>query len=113
MLDVERVRDSLANDACLIAADTLDEDHWHLYAVPVPPAFTAGRGKRCVSVALAFDPPVRASRREYLARTMWVEVLKGLTLEEIEAFRTRYTGDGEAPSLPPSSVLEVESDHVV
>lgn len=107
MLNVSRVRASLANDACLIATDELDEDHWHLYAVPVPPAFATERGKRGISVALAFDPPVRASRREYLSRTMWVEVLKGLTQEEILDFRTRYTGRGIAPSLNQSNLVNM------
>lgn len=107
MVDVERVRASLANDVCLIATDSVDEDHWHLYAVPVPPAFASGSGKRGISVALAFDPPVRAGRREYLSRTMWIEVLKGLTVDEIRTFRTRHTGDGDAPSLPQSKVLDM------
>ena len=82
MVGVDRVQAALANDACLIASDSVDEDHWHLYAVPVPANFANGSGRRGVTVALAFDPPVRASRREYLARTMWVEVLKGLTIDE-------------------------------
>lgn len=107
MVDVDRVRASLANDACLIASDSVDEDHWHLYAVPVPANFANGSGRRGVSVALAFDPPVRASRREYLARTMWVEVLKGLTIDEVRNFRTRHTGQGSAPSLPQSKLLDM------
>ncbi len=107
MLNVPRVRYSLANDACLMATDRLDQDHWHLYAVAVPPAFSTGRGKRGISVALAFDPPVRASRREYLSRTMWFEVLKGLTSSEILNFRTRYTGTGTAPSLTQSMLINM------
>lgn len=107
MLNVPRVRSSVANDACLIATDRLNEDHWHLYAVAVPPAFSTGRGKRGISVALAFDPPVRASRREYLSRTMWFEILKGLTQAEIMNFRTRYTGTGRAPSLDQSNLLNM------
>jgi len=107
MLDVDRVRASLESDTCLITTDSVDEDHWHLYAVPVPPAFATGRGKRGITVALAFDPPVRASRREYLSRTMWVEVLKGLTLEEVTTYRTPHTGDGRAPALPQSKTLDM------
>ena len=107
MLNLPRVRSSLANDACLIATDRVDEDHWHLYAVAVPPAFSTGRGNRGISVALAFDPPVRASRREYLSRTMWFEFLKGLTSSEILNFRTRYTGTGTAPSLTQSMLINM------
>jgi len=107
MVDVRRVRTSLANDACLIASDSLAEDHWHLYALPVPDAFTRSRGRRGISIGLAFDPPVRSSRREYLSRTMWVEALKGLTNEQIVNFRTRYTGHGTAPSLPNSNLISM------
>ena len=54
--------------------------------------------------SLAYDPPVRASRREYLARTMWLEVLKGLALDEV----IRYgPGSGKLPSLPSSKPLDL------
>lgn len=104
-VDVRRVVRSLQNDVCLLAEDRVAEDHWHLYAVRVPPAFIGGQGNRGITVSLAFDPPVRASRRDYLSRTMWVEVLKGLTPEEIAQYRARHTGDGIAASLPQSKIL--------
>jgi len=104
-ISVERVIRPLQNDVCLLAEDSVGEDHWHLYAVRIPPAFMSGRGKRELVVSLAFDPPVRASRRDYLARTMWVEILKGLRPEEISRYRARHTGGGSAPSLPQSKIL--------
>lgn len=107
VVDAGRVRASLANDACLIASDNLEEDCWHVYAVPVPPAFLAGRGNRGIAIALAFDPPVRSSRREYLSRTMWLEVMKGLTLADVTSYRTRHSGPGNAPSLPQSKLLDM------
>lgn len=107
MVDVKRVHGSLANDACLVATDVVDEDHWHVYRIPVPAGFGEGRGRRGVAVALAFDPPVRASRREYLARTMWVEVLKGLSIDDVRRFRSRHTGMGTAPRLPQANQLEM------
>ena len=65
------------------------------------PAFISGSGERGVSVALAYDPPVRTSRRDYLGRTMWIEVMKGLTRDEVIRYRTRYDGPGDAPQTPP------------
>ena len=105
VVDVRRVLASLDNDACLVAADRVEEDCWHIYPIPVPDAFTAGTGHRGISVALAYDPPVRSSRKEYLSRTMWLEVMKGLTLDEIERWRTPYSGEGKAPSFPQSKLL--------
>ncbi len=105
VVDPARVRASLDNDACLVASDQVKEDCWHVYPIPVPEAFSTGTGNRGISVALAHDPPVRSSRKEYLARTMWVEVMKGLTVDEIERCRTPHSGDGEAPNVPPSRLL--------
>lgn len=101
-VDVDRVRSSAQNDAILLAEDAVPLDHWQVFRVPVPPGFTEGRGKRGVNVALAFEPPVRASRREYLAHRMWLEVFKGLT-DEVVAFRTpplSGSGAGLVPSMP-------------
>ena len=107
IVNSNRVRASLDNDVCLVAADSVAEDRWHIYRIPVPASFQLGAGRRGISVALAFDPPVRSSRKEYLSRTMWVEVMKGLTLEDIESYRSPYTGEGTAPTLPSSKLLEM------
>ena len=107
LVNSERIDGSLANDVCMVAAGTVQEDHWHIYALPVPEAFRSGAGARGVSVALAFDPPVRASRKEYLARTMWVEVLKGLTVDQVGEYRAPFLGGGKAPSLPQSKLLDL------
>lgn len=106
-IDVDRVIRALQHDACLLAEDSLAEDHWHLYAIRVPPAFLGGRGKRGINVSLAFDPPVRASRRDYVSRTMWVETLKGLTVEEIRRYRSRHSREDSAPSLPAMKLLNM------
>ncbi len=104
---LDRIVFSRNHDVCLIAEDELPEDRWHIYALPVPQAFLNDKGKRGITVAMAYDPPVRSSRREYLARTMWVEVLKGMTVPQIEKYRGSYSGEGKAPSLPRSAILDL------
>lgn len=106
-LDVAQVERSLQHGAVLMAEDAVTEDNWHVYSVKVPPAFLEGRGRRGIVVSMAYDPPVRASRKDYLARTMWVEVLKGISASEIEAFRGRRTGSDKALKLPPKNVLDM------
>lgn len=106
-LDVAQVERSLQHGTVLLAEDAVAEDNWHVYSVKVPPAFFAGRGRRGVVVSLAYDPPVRASRKDYLARTMWVEVLKGIWASEIAAFRGRHSGADKAPTLPTKNVLDM------
>lgn len=97
---------SRANRVRLIAEDDLEEDRLHVYRVPVPETFLSNKGRRGITVALAHDPPVRASRREYMARTMWVEALRGLTTEDVEMYRGRLVG-ADSPSLPSKNQIEM------
>ncbi|MEW6737633.1 MAG: hypothetical protein AB1489_40510 [Acidobacteriota bacterium] len=90
---------STTNHVRLVAMDEVEEDKLHIYRVPLPNTFYSLRGKRGITVSLAFDPPVRARRREYLARTMWFEVLQGLTTDQVQEYRSRFTGE-ESPQLP-------------
>ena len=105
MVDAERVRTSLSNDVLLVASSEVQEDHWHTYTVPLPDAFRSGTGSRGIVLSLAFDPPVRSSRRAYLARTMWIEATKGLTLAKLEAYRAKHEGSGEPLRLPAANRL--------
>ena len=54
-----------------------------IHPVPIPPSFTRGRSVRRISVALAFDPPVRRQRREYLAGEMSFDLLRNVSPEQI------------------------------
>ncbi|MBD2112551.1 MULTISPECIES: S8 family peptidase [Cyanophyceae] len=97
---------SRQNAVRLIAMDVLEEDKLHVYRVPIPDVFMTTRGRRGISVALAYDPPVRASRREYLARTLQVEVLQGLTTNEVETYRAKQDNQGDL-SLPARAKLDL------
>lgn len=100
----ERALWSTDRRTLLVAEDRLAEDSLHIYRLPVPASFLAETGSRGIIVALAFDPPVRASRKEYLARTMWFDLLQGLTPSEIEEMKGKYAGE-EQPSLPSGATL--------
>jgi len=82
VLDQHRAMWSIEQNACLLAEDELEEDHLHIYRIGVPQDFRDKKGRRGIVVALAYDPPVRASRRDYLARTMTVELPHGLTEDD-------------------------------
>ncbi|MCA9167402.1 MAG: S8 family peptidase [Planctomycetales bacterium] len=93
-------------DSFLVADDSLEEDKLHFYRIRIPDEFVTPKGRRGITIALAFDPPVRSSRKEYLARTMRFELLHGLTADEIENFRAAYDGDN-APSLPQKNIIDL------
>jgi subtilisin family serine protease len=104
-VDAALVERSRRYSSTLLAEDAVDEDNWHVYSVKVPPAFFGGNRRRGIVVSLAYDPPVRASRKDYLARTMWLEVFKGISATEIASFRGRQ-GPGEGgPPLPNKNQL--------
>lgn len=63
-----------------------------IHPIPIPPTFARGRSARRISVALAFDPPVRRQRREYIAGEMSFDLLRNVTPQEITE---RYARQGE------------------
>ncbi|MEZ5402182.1 MAG: S8 family peptidase [Bryobacteraceae bacterium] len=106
---VERVAWSLDHDARLVAMDHVEENRFHLYHVPVPPDFLAGEGARRITIALAYDPPVRGSRKLYMARTMFFTPAIGLTRDEAIAALSKFDGErDEAPKLPGGTKLEMK-----
>jgi hypothetical protein len=80
----------------LYAESELPFDNFHIYELPIPSELIQEPGRRSISVTLAFDPPVRHTRFDYLGVKMSFRLIRGKTIEEVaEAFRTR-TQD-EAP----------------
>ena len=97
--DAERSAHSSQSRVTLVSEESIDDDSLHAYRFPVPVEFISGIGVRGLSVSLAFDPPVRASRKEYLARTMWFEVCKGVTTADIQRYRAAVAA-GAKERLP-------------
>ncbi|MEQ8538156.1 MAG: S8 family peptidase [Coleofasciculus sp. D1-CHI-01] len=97
---------SKKNQVRLIAMDEVELDKLHIYRVAVPQVFLSTKGKRGITVALAYDPPVQSSRKEYLANTMWIEALHGLTTEEVELYRARNAAQ-DVDVLPPGKEIKL------
>ncbi|MGO9547694.1 MAG: S8 family peptidase [Rhodomicrobium sp.] len=77
-------------------------DQVALYAIPLPEDFRSTKGKRTIRIALAFDPPVRHTRLEYLGTRMSFHLMRGMTPNEIlEFFRRRE--DGTKPPVIPNT----------
>ncbi|VVJ23870.1 Uncharacterised protein [Amycolatopsis camponoti] len=81
--DAERILESGGANAILTIEATITTNSVVIHRVPVPYEFAEGASKRLFRVALAFDPPVRRSRREYIAGTMSVELVRGLDEAEV------------------------------
>ncbi len=70
----------------------IESDTVAIHPIPIPPLFARGRSDRRISIALAFDPPVRRQRREYLAGEMSFDLLRNVTPEQIAE---RYERQGQ------------------
>lgn len=100
LCDAKRSAYSTQSRVTLVSEGSIGDDSLHVFALPLPPEFTDGTGKRGLRVSLAFDPPVRASRKEYLARTMWFEVCRGLTVVDLERYRAKVEAGSTKETLP-------------
>ena len=101
---VEYCRSS-SNRITLVTEDTLEYRTFHVYSLVVPEEFLKESGKRSISVSLAYDPPTRSSRQDYIATAMWLEIFGGLTTEQVNEYRSKYEGNGEVPTVPDRNKL--------
>lgn len=102
VVDPSRAAYSDDHRVVLYAEDTLEMDQFAVYRLPIPPEFRAG-GARTIRVSIAYDPPVRRTRNDYLGTKMDFRLLRGIDEAELfEHFRDRDKKlDGAAPAVPP------------
>jgi hypothetical protein len=74
----------------------VDADSVAIHPVPIPHDFASGRSARRIAAALAFDPPVRRQRREYLAGTMTFDLLRAVDIAQVREIYRRQDEDREA-----------------
>lgn len=99
LVDVLRAAYSDDHRVVLYAEDRLQIDHFAVYSVPIPPEFQ-GNGRRGIRVSLAFDPPVRRTRAEYIGTKMNFRLLRGCPADEVFAhFRARAAEEGDPPEI--------------
>jgi len=85
----------------MVAQGTVGIDTFAIYAVPITNEFLAARGKKTIQVALAFDPPVRRRRMDYLGVQMNFQMIRGKTLAEVTAAFEAVGPDEEADGAIP------------
>jgi subtilisin family serine protease len=78
----------------------IEADTVAIHPVPLPDPFRQGHRRRYVRVGLAYDPPVRRTRGEYLAGRMKFDLVRSISIEAVaEAYRRQ---DPDEPvTLPP------------
>jgi len=100
IVDTLRAGYSDEHRVVLYTEDQLAINHFAIYSVPIPQEFQ-GNGRRTIRVSLAFDPPVRRTRAEYIGTKMNFRLLRGCPLEEVfQHFRSRTQDEGDPPNIP-------------
>ena len=97
---------SSASRVTLFSEDEVAHRTFHVYSLTIPSEFIDSPGRRSVRVSLAYNPPTRLSRRDYISTAMWLEVYRGLTPEHIFKYRSAYIGDGKPPVVPNVNKLD-------
>lgn len=98
--DVQRVATSSRSRVSLFSEGSLEHDKFHVYEIPIPEDFNSVSGERHISVTLAFNPPTRHTRLDYLGVTMSFRLIRGKDLREvIEFFRARKKEEGSPEKL--------------
>ena len=68
--DLERATESAPQRVAMTYEGYLACDTACVHLIPIPREFAIGASQRSISIALAFDPPVRWQRRDYIAGVM-------------------------------------------
>lgn len=99
--DLVRAATSDDNRVILYSDATIALDQFLVYEVPIPEEFLVTRGRRHIQVTLAFDPPVRHTRIDYLGTRMSFRLVRGAALDEVvDFYRRRAKADGPVPNRP-------------
>ncbi|WP_347233347.1 S8 family peptidase [Tabrizicola fusiformis] len=99
---VDTLRAAYSDDhrVVLFAQERLGINEFAVYRVPIPAEFQSN-GRRTIRVSLAFDPPVRRTRAEYIGTKMNFRLLRGCEVEDVfEHFRARNEEEGDPPGIP-------------
>lgn len=101
--------DSGRNRVALMYEGEIEPDTTMIHPLPLPDDFVEASAERFITIALAFDPEVRRTRREYLTATMKVDLVRDISDEEIEAvFKEQpVKGDPAYRTLPNSDKLRL------
>jgi subtilisin family serine protease len=103
--DLETALFSDDDRVILIAEDNLPLDKFAVYEIPVPPAFQTTAGERHINVSLAFDPPVRRTRKDYAGLRMSFDLVRGCDTDAVfEAYRKIGKDEEKPEKLKPSLV---------
>lgn len=108
-IDVDHALDSTDKRVTLVAQNSLRLDTFAVYSVPIPPNFVRASGRKLIRVALAFDPPVRRRRLDYLGVEMTFQMIRGRSIDEVvDAYRSVLPDEEPEKAISGSSKIDFD-----
>lgn len=108
--DLMRAQTSDENRVVLFSDSQIAHDRFHIYEIPIPDTFLNSRELRTVEITLAYDPPVRHSRFDYLGTTMSFTLIRGKLLSEVVEACEAQAGKEEAADRLTSTNWECKME---
>ena len=103
-IDLDFALDSTSRRVNVVAYGSIQLDTFAVFEVPIPAEMIAAQGDKFIDVALAFDPPVRRRRAQYLGVAMSFDLIRGKKLSEvIDAYRAAENGEKPDKAISGSS----------
>jgi len=98
--DPNRALYSTDNRVLLMGEDEIPNDGMHVYEIPIPDEFRSTRGERVITICLAYDPPVRHTRKDYTGVSLEFRLIRGKTTNEIYDWYSNQRVDGVQQIAP-------------
>lgn len=98
---------STDNRVLLMADDVIVNDGIHVYEIPIPDIFRSTHGERVITLCLAYDPPVRHTRKDYVGINLDFHLLRGCTTDEVVNWYSNEREDGDT-QIPKSHICNLQ-----
>lgn len=100
-VDIEHAVFSDDDRVVLFTNDEIELNKFIIYEVPIPERYQRTEGIRTIDLSLAFDPPVRRTRRDYQGVKMQFDLIRGMKLEDVfDAYRALDPKEDEPDKIP-------------
>ena len=101
-IDIGRAVESGSARVVMMYEGEMAADSVMIHQIPMPRRFLEGSTPRTIRIALAYDPPVRRQRREYIAGSMSFDLVRDITLGDLGRRYQRQLSraESEASGIP-------------
>ena len=96
----ERASESNRERVVLICDDRVFQNGANIHPIPIPDDFSGAGTRRRFRIAIAFDPPVRRERRDYLGGHLQLELYRATSIDEVESIHQEQVDSDSVVRLP-------------